>query len=90
LKTRSTNAITSGIYYDKHAVKGEIICCNVILEKNDNLTISVFDRDALVDDSIGTVLITEQQILEALRNRKALDLTFGQVERLSLKLEQIE
>jgi len=89
IKSNTSKAMSSNVYYDKSQVDGEVFSTNLILEKNDIINIAVWDRDALEDDVIGNTNITESQIIEILRAKKAIKVSFGQVEQLEIFLEKI-
>lgn len=89
LKSNVSKIMSSNVYYDQTQVDGEVYSTNIILEKNDVINIAVWDRDVMENDVIGNTNITESQIIEILKTKKPIKISFGQVEQLEIFLEKI-
>jgi len=88
-RTLKSENIFSENFYDSFNVKEVITNKEIILNEEDNITIAVLDKDVLSDDLIGKTVVTGSKIMECIRTKAPIKLSFDQVESVEIWLEKI-
>jgi len=89
LGNSTSKIVTSKIFRNSYAQKGTFLAGNIELFENDNIRISVYDKDMVVTDVIGKITLSKEQIKEAVIRDKGIRLQFGQVDQLIIKMNKL-